>query len=153
MRLNLDKSSLCTKEVTFLGFLLKLTGYQPTRKRIEDILKIAAPKNIKKISEFLGAINFIKNNIPNRANILAPITHLMKKDVPFVWGEKENKAFNKVKAAIANAILCTYPNPKKRFTMYPDTSQKYAMGAMLTQEFDRVVHVISTFLHLLLQIQ
>ena len=46
---NLDKSSLCTKSVVFLGFLLKQNGYQPTRKRIEAILKNATPKNVKKI--------------------------------------------------------------------------------------------------------
>jgi SOS-response transcriptional repressor LexA len=134
MQVNLAKSTLCAKEVEFLGFLLKETGYQPTKKRIEAILNIAPPKNVKKVREFLGAINFIKNHIPNRAGILAPITHLTKKDVPFIWGEEASEAFDKVKAEIANAILCTYPNPNKQFIIYPNTSQKYAMGAMLTQE-------------------
>ena len=46
---------------------------------------------------------------------------------------KGDQAFNKVKAEIANAILCTYPNPNKRFIIYPDASQPYAMGEMLTQ--------------------
>ena len=65
MQVNLTKSTLCAKEVEFLGFLLKQSGYQPTRKRIEAILKILPPKNVKKVREFLGAINFIKNHIPN----------------------------------------------------------------------------------------
>jgi hypothetical protein len=145
MQVNLTKSTLCAKEVEFLGFLLKETGFQPTRKRVEAIMKIAPPKNVKKIREFLGAINFIKNHIPNRAGILAPITNLTKKDVPFIWGEKEQEAFDKVKAEISNAILCIYPNPNKRFIVYPDASQKYAMGAMLTQESHGTEHVISTF--------
>ena len=145
MQVNLAKSTLCAKEVEFLGFLLKQSGYQPTRKRVEAILKILPPKNIKKVREFLGAINFIKNHIPNRAGILAPITHLTKKDIPFVWGEEADQAFTKVKAEIANAILCTYPNPNKRFIIYPDASQKYAMGAILTQEINGTEQVISTF--------
>ncbi len=52
----------------------------------------------------------------------------------------------KIKAAILNAILCTYPNPNKRFIFYPNTSQKYAMGAMLAQEVDSNEHIINTFL-------
>jgi hypothetical protein len=134
MQVHLTKSTLCTKEFEFLGFLLNETGYQPTKRRIEAILKIAPPKNVKKVREFLGAINLIKNHIPKRAGILVPITHLTKKGVSFIWGEEANQAFNKVKAEITNAILCTYPDPNKRFIIYPDTSQKYGMGAMLTQK-------------------
>ena len=145
MQVNLTKSTLCTKEVEFLGFLLKETCYQPTKKRIKAILKIAPPKIVKKVREFLGAINFIKNHTPNRAGILAPITHLTKKDVPFILGEEANQAFKKVKAEIATAILCTYPDPNKQFIIYPDASQKYAMGAMLTQEINGTEQVISMF--------
>ena len=145
MQVNLTKSTLCSKEVEFLGILLTQTGSQSTQKRIEAILKIAPSKNVKKIREFLGAINFIKNPISNRACILAPITHLTKKDVPFIWGEKENQAFNKVKAEIANSILCIYPNSNERFIIYSDALQKYIMGAMLTQEFNGTEQVISTF--------
>ena len=136
MQVNLDKSTLCSKEVEFLGFLIKETGYQPTQKRIELIQKNAPPKNVKKVREFLGTINFIKNHIPNQAGILAPITHLTKKDEPFVWGEEANNAFNKVKTKIAITILCTYPDPNRRFIIYPNASLEYAMGAMLTQEFN-----------------
>jgi hypothetical protein len=145
MQVNLNKSTICSKVVEFLGFCLKQTGFQPTRKRNEAILRIAPPKNVKKVREFLGAINFIKNHIPNRAGILAPVTHLTKKDVPFTWGEEANQAFTKIKAEIANAILCTYPDPNKRFIIYPDASQKYAMGAMLAQEFNGKEQIISTF--------
>jgi hypothetical protein len=101
--------------------------FQPTKK-IQAILKIAPPKNVKKVREFLGAINFIKNHIPNRAGILAPITHLTKRDIPFVWGEKENEAFNKVKAEIADAILCTYPNPHQKIHHLPRCLPKVRHG-------------------------
>ena len=73
------------------------------------------------------------------------IMKLTKKDVPFIWGEEQESAFTKTKAAISNAILCTYPDPNKRFIIYPDASQKYAMGAMLAHEIDGQEHIISTF--------
>ena len=145
MQVNLDKSELCAFEVKFLSFCLKQSGFWPTKKRIEAILKLSRPHNVKKVRGFLQTINFIKNHIPNRAEIMAPITNLTKKDQPFIWDEKEQKAFDKTKAAVANAILCTYPDPKKRFIIYPDASQKYAMGAMLIQEVNGIEQVISTF--------
>ena len=145
MQVNLEKSKLCATEVEFLGFCVKQTGFQPTRKRVEAILKLDRPHNVKKVRAFLGVINFIKNHIPNRAELLAPITKLTKKDQPFVWENEQQQAFNKTKAAIANSILCTYPNPNKPFIIYPDASQKYAMGAILVQENNGIEQVISTF--------
>ena len=37
------------------------------------------------------------------------------------------------------------PDPNKRFIIYPDALQKYAMGIILTQEFDGTEQLISTF--------
>ena len=76
---------------------------------------------------------------------MAQITKLTKKDEPFIWADKQQQAFEKTKAVIANAILWTYPDPNKRFRIYPDALQKYAMGAMLVQEVDGIEQVISIF--------
>jgi hypothetical protein len=56
--------------------------------------------------------------------------------------EEKQHAFDKIKAAAANTIRCTYLKPTKCFII-PDPSQKYAMGAMLVQEIDSVKHIIS----------
>jgi hypothetical protein len=53
MQVNLDKSTLCSKEVEFLGFLFKEMGYQPTWKRIEAIRKLHHPKMSRKSENFL----------------------------------------------------------------------------------------------------
>jgi hypothetical protein len=44
MQVNLTKSTLCSKEVEFLGFALKETGFQPTKKRIEASSKLLHPR-------------------------------------------------------------------------------------------------------------
>ena len=146
MQVNLRKSELCQKSVQFLGFKMEQTGYRPLKKRVDAILRLAPPKNVKHVRQFLGTINFIKNNIPDRANILAPITELTKEKVEWKWGKEQQEAFKKTLAAVANAILCTYPNPSKQFIIYPDAAQKHAMGALLVQEDSGgVERVVSTF--------
>jgi hypothetical protein len=40
------------------------------------------------------------------------------------------------KAAVANANLCTYPNPNNTLIVYSDASLKYAMGEMLAQQLN-----------------
>ena len=127
MQVNLTKSTLWSKEVKFLRFLLKENGYQPSQKRIKAILRIDPPKNVKRVREFLGKIKFIKNHIPNWAGIPSPITHLTKKDIPFAWEEETNQAFNKVKAEIANAICAPTLTPIKNssYTQTPCKSMQW----------------------------
>jgi hypothetical protein len=63
------------------------------------------------VQGFLRTIKFIKNHIPKLANIMASITMPTKKDQPFIWKKEQHEAFDKTKAAVANAILCNYGHP------------------------------------------
>ena len=89
VQINLKKSTLCAKTLELLGFQLKPTGYRPTRKRVEDILRLDAPSNVRGVRRVLGIVNFIKNHIPVQAQILAPLTNLTKKEVMWRWKEEE----------------------------------------------------------------
>jgi hypothetical protein len=89
---------------------------------------------VKDICHFSDVINFIKNHIHGRAGIMQPITKLTKKGKPFVWEVKQQEAFNNIKKVISEAILLIYPDPSKRFHIFPDASSKHAMGAVLVQE-------------------
>ena len=108
-------------------------------------MRLDAPKNVRGVRRFLGIINFIKNHIPNRAQMLAPLTNLTKKESRWRWGEKEQEAFDKTLAATSNAILCTFPDSNKPYIIYPDAAQKHGMGALLCQVQDGKETTISTY--------
>jgi len=91
-----------------MGFTLRQKGYKPVKSRVNAILQLNPPTNVRKVREFLGIVNFTKNHIPNRAIILEPITRLKKKDMPFGWGEEQAEAFVKIKAVIAKSIMLVY---------------------------------------------
>jgi hypothetical protein len=65
---------------------------------------------------------------------MQPITKLTKKSEPFMWNVKQQEAFDKIKKVISEAILLTYPDPLRRFHIFPKGSSKHAMGAVLVQE-------------------
>ena len=93
-----------------MGFWLTGTGYHPLKKRIKSILAILPPKNVKSVRAFVGLVNFIKNHIPGCAKTLELITKLTKKETPFIWGEGPQKAFDKIKADMAELIMLSCPN-------------------------------------------
>ena len=119
MQVNLEKSTLCSKSVEFLGFSVGQKGFQPKKKRIEAIVKL----DFLVLSVFQEP-HFFKNHIPNCASIMEPITRLTKKETPFVWGQKQKESFNTTLEAEANSILCVYSDPNRPFIIYPDASQK-----------------------------
>ena len=44
-----------------------------------------APKNLKEVKQFLGLEGYYRKFVPQFADILRVLTHLIKKDIEFKW--------------------------------------------------------------------
>ena len=60
----------------------------------------------------------------------SPLNELVKKDVSFNWGEKQEFAFQQLKAKVTNAFIFALPNFSRTFELECDASD---VGAMLLQ--------------------
>jgi hypothetical protein len=69
---------------------------------------------------------------PRRSEILAPLTCLTSKDVPFQWTHDEQQAFDKIKAIVCCEVLHSYPDLNKPFHIHTDASH-YELGAVISQ--------------------
>jgi hypothetical protein len=69
---------------------------------------------------------------PRRSHLLAPLTNLTGKG-RYIWNPEHQKAFNIVKAKIAQDCLLRYPDHNKPFHIYTDASD-YQLGAVIVQE-------------------
>ncbi|KAG8485712.1 hypothetical protein CXB51_019030 [Gossypium anomalum] len=65
--------------------------------------------------------------------IAAPLTKLIRKGVPFVWTEKQQEAFEKLKKVLTEAPVLIQPEFGKDFTVYSDASH-VGLGYVLMQE-------------------
>jgi hypothetical protein len=79
-------------------------GIKIDPSRIEAILKINPPRNIKEVQSFIGQINFLRRFIPNLAELLKNITNMLKKDTEVKWNMEARQSFNKVKQALTQAL-------------------------------------------------
>ena len=132
LKVNAVKSSFCQPEVEYLGFLITRQGIKPQPKKVEAIHNMAPPKKRKDVRRFLGIVNYYKDMLEKRSDILAPLSKLTSKNVPFVWGNKEQKAFERIKMVMSKHTLLTYPDFTKAFEIYTDASDTQ-LGAVITQ--------------------
>ena len=69
MQINLNKSHSMAVQVELLGFILTRTGAKPTPTRIEAIIKLTPPQNVRSCRRIIGIVNFIKNHILTYARV------------------------------------------------------------------------------------
>ena len=88
--------------------------------------------NQKGWRSFEGVVNFVSIFCPELQKLLKPIYELTKKGRPFVWGDEQQKAFDKIKSRLLKPPVLNMPDKRGRFLLYSDTS-KYAICSALYQ--------------------
>ena len=64
---------------------------------IEVIQKLKPPTTIKGCQSFAGMVNFVSIFCPELQKLLKSIYDLTRKGRQFIWGEKQQKAFDEIK--------------------------------------------------------
>ena len=105
----------------------------PVKSRVEAILKLDSPKSPKNCKQFCGMVNYLSMFLKDLQTKLIPIYHLIKKGVPFHWGEMQQKAFDEIKKDLTEAPVLAMPNTTGHMVLVSDTS-KIACGSALYQE-------------------
>src|SRR6266540_1493735 len=87
-------------------------------------------------------IGFFRNHIQGFLTIAGPMTNLLAKEVPYVWGQEQQQAFERLKQIISSVPVLVYLDFNQPFILYTDAS-KEGLGAILTQEGqDKRIHPV-----------
>ena len=87
--------------------------------------------------------SYYRKFIPEFSKIAKPLTTLFKKDTLYVWENKHQEAFEKLKNLLCETPILQFPDFSRPFILYTDASYK-ALGAVLSQkDNDGNEHVIS----------
>ena len=89
------------------------------------------------ITILFGFPKFFHRHIDHYATKAAPLTDLLPRNKPHKlrWTEKEQNAFDNVKAALMAKPVLRPPNPEKGYTLYTDGSL-IGVSAILMQTGD-----------------
>ena len=134
LKISPKKCQLFKTELQYMGNTIfirnKRVCVKPLRSRIEAIQKLKPPMMIKECRSFTGMVNFLSIFCPELQGLLKPIYDLTRKQRHFIWGEKQQMAFEEIKGRLQRSPVLHLPDRQGRFQLYSDTS-KFATSSAL----------------------
>ena len=132
LKLNPEKVKLRLKQVPFMGHLLSSQGLIPDPAKVDAIVNMPTPSDVKSLRRALGMINYLAKFLPNLSSMSEVLRQLVQKDVNWHWDDCHEKAWSELKKRITEAPVLSFFDPEK-VTIQCDALQG-GLGAVLTQE-------------------
>lgn len=129
LKLNPAKCQILQEEFLYLGHIISKEGIRADPKKIEAVIRMPIPRNIKQLRSFLGFCNyyrkFIKDYYLHSNRLYELISH-------FQWTEAADVSFKQLKEMLTNLPMLKYPDYSKPFIVNTDASDD-GIGAVLSQ--------------------
>ena len=128
----------------FLGHIVGRDGLKPDPGKVEKIEKLREPTDVSSLRSVLGLFSYYRKFIKDFSKIIRPITKLLKKDIPLIWTDEQQRAFDILKEKLTTAPILQYPDFEKSFILMTDAS-KNGLGAVLSQLDDENREKVITY--------
>lgn len=128
-----SKCSFAQRELSYLGVVVSQRGVSTQPEKIQQVQQWTVPLNVKQLQQFWGLSGYYRKFVRHYGVIAKPLTHLLKKDVPFVWTSECTTTFGTLKHALVTTPVLVLPNFAKQFVIETDASD-LGVGAVLQQE-------------------
>ncbi|MBW0486254.1 hypothetical protein O181_025969 [Austropuccinia psidii MF-1] len=139
------KASKClfhVSSVEDLGYIVSSEGLNRYQAKVQEILNLPPPRNLKALQSFLGVANFYPHFIKNYSKKISSLTSLLKKDSCFPLNEEALIQFHQLKEAFTTAPMLSHFSPSLT-TIVESNASNYALGCVLSQVSDSGKHPIS----------
>ena len=98
MKLNRNKCEFRLDEIkSIMGHRMTSEGLKPDDRKIEAILEMENPTDVKKIKRLQGTIGYLSKFLPGLSSAMEPIRRLTQPDVLWQWTKEQDEAMAKVK--------------------------------------------------------
>ena len=144
MRCHPSKSILAGSSMPYLGHVVSADGMRPEEAKVSAINALPVPTTCDQVRSILGVIGFYRCYVPGFSAIAKPLNALLKKHCRFEWGEEQQVAYTKLKAALTTpGLVLRHPDPSKPFHLYTDWSTNGVAAVLNQREEDGSEYMVA----------
>jgi hypothetical protein len=132
LRANRSKCCFARESINYLGHVITKDGIRVNPLKVEAIVKMIPPNNVKKLKSFIQMCSWFRRFVPDFSDVARPLTDLLKKNATWNWSTRQQAAFDDLKKFLTTAPVLRQADETLLFKIRTDASN-YALGAVLLQ--------------------
>ncbi|CAH2093270.1 unnamed protein product [Euphydryas editha] len=145
LKLNMKKCSFLHDKVTYLGHEISHDGIKPAELKLIAVSHFPTPKNVHEIRQFIGLCSYFRKFINKFAIIACPLTELTKKNVPWLWSNKQIESFNELKKCLCSKPVLALYDTTLNTEIHTDACKLGIAGILLQQQLDGTLRPVMYF--------
>ena len=142
LTLNEKKCQFRLPKLTFFGHNLSKQGISPSEEKVSAIQNAKPPQNSAEVRSFLGLVQYCAKFLPDYSQVAEPLRILTRKDQHFMWGDPQEKSFQRLKDLLTQADTLAYFKNECRTRIVANAGPT-GIGIVLTQLQNGLWRVIS----------
>ena len=103
MKLNPNKCAFGVSSGKFLGFMVSHRGIEANPDKIQAILDMKPPQNVKEVQSLIGRVAALNRFVSKATDKFLTFFKILKK--AFEWTDDSQRAFQDLKAYLTTALL------------------------------------------------
>ena len=132
MKLNPSKCAFGVSSGMFLGFMVSQRGIEANLDKIQAILDMEPPKNIKEVQSLTGWIAALNKFVSKVTDKCLPFFKILMK--AFEWTDQCQKAFQDLKVYLTTTPLLSPSIPSEELYLYLAVSPHVVSSALIREE-------------------
>lgn len=122
LHINTEKSVFCKKELKYLGHVVGQGGIQTDPDKIKAISELEPPTDVAGVRRIIGMMSWYSKFVQNFTSVIAPLNELLSKNTKFVWGIRQQAAFEQIKRNMTEAPIISCPDYSRPLYLQTDAS-------------------------------
>ena len=108
LQLKAKKCTFMQTEVGFLGHIVGRTGLSCDPEKLSAVRNWHELNRVKAVRQFIGFVGYYRRFV-KKTELAEPLVSLTRKGVPFVWTDRQQTAFDALKACLLSAPILGFP--------------------------------------------
>ncbi len=97
------KAAMLVPQTTVVGYQCSFEGRKAEERTVQAVKNWHTCKNVSEVRAFLGTAGVARTFIKGFSQLAKPLVELVKKQVPWTWGQEQMDAMEALKEAVINA--------------------------------------------------